>query len=202
MNGIQKLSQLFNQFPGIGPRQAKRFVYFLLTTNKQFVSELSKHIADIQSHMSVCTSCFRFFDKGTGNAVQCSICRDKNRDTSLLMVVSHDNDIDSIEKSGSFNGLYFVLGGIIPILEENPENKVRLREIQKKVEENGFKEIILGMNATSEGEHTGDVIKKYLSHIVPKNNIKISVLGRGLSTGTELEYSDSETLKNALRNRK
>lgn len=197
MNGIHKLAQLFSQFPGIGPRQAKRFVYYLLTTNKQFVAELSKLISEIQSHMSVCTSCFRFFDKGTGSAVQCSICRDTNRDSSLLMVVSRDVDLDNIEKSGSFNGKYFVLGGIVPILDDKPEEKVRLRELQKKVEQDDYKEVILGMNANTEGEHTSDVVKEFLS----KYQIKISTLGRGLSTGTELEYSDSETLKSALKNR-
>jgi len=203
MNCIHKLAQLFSQFPGIGPRQAKRFVYYLLTTNKQFVSELSKLISEIQSHMSVCTSCFRFFDKGTGSAVMCSICRDKNRDESLLMVVSRDVDLDNIEKSGSFNGKYFVLGGIVPILEENPEEKIRLRELLNKIEllSGGLKEVVLGMSANSEGEHTGDVVKEALSSLSAKHNIKISTLGRGLSTGTELEYSDSETLKSALKNR-
>lgn len=197
MNGINKLAQLFSQFPGIGPRQAKRFVYFLLTTNKQFIKEITEQIQTIQSHMSVCTSCFRFFDKGTGNAVQCSICRDTNRDHSLLMVVSRDSDLDNIEKSGSFNGTYFVLGGVVPILEDKPEEKVRLNELKKKVEQSDLKEIVLGMSANTEGEHTGDVIKEHLSQY----NIKISTLGRGLSTGTELEYSDSETLKSAFKNR-
>ncbi len=204
MNTIQKLTALFADFPGIGPRQAKRFVYFLLTRNQTYLNELTELIAKIKKDMSVCSSCFRFFTKKHADVQACDICSAKNRDATLLTIVSRDVDFENLEKTGAYNGLYFILGGSVPILEQNPENRVRIKELVssvKKKSENGLKEIILALNANPEGENTADYIKKSLAPIVEKHSIIISMLGRGLSTGTELEYSDSQTLKNALQNR-
>ncbi|MEK9185117.1 MAG: toprim domain-containing protein, partial [Patescibacteria group bacterium] len=118
-------------------------------------------------------------------------------------IVSRDVDLEIIEKSHSFNGKYFVLGGTVPILDKNPETRIRSRELLKRIEvlDGTLKEIILALNANSEGENTTDYLKSILSPVVTKHSIKISILGRGLSTGTELEYSDSDTIKNALKNR-
>lgn len=203
MNTLQKLTALFAEFPGIGPRQAKRFVYFLLTRNKSYLNEITSLITKIHEEIQTCDTCFRFYIKNTSGSHSCDICNAKNRDISLLTVVSRDVDFEHIEKTGAYNGLYFILGGTIPILEPSPEKRVRLRELLKLTETRAtkLKEIILAMNANPEGEHTGDSIKKSLETFALKHDIKISFLGRGLSTGTELEYSDNETLKNALKNR-
>jgi recombination protein RecR len=121
------------------------------------------------------------------------------------MIVGQDVDLENIEKSHSFDGRYFVLGGLIPILDKAPETKIRLKELISFVSRNsekGLKEIILGLDANSEGEYTAEYLKKALSPLTEKYNIKVDELGRGLSTGAELEYSDPETIKNALRNRR
>jgi recombination protein RecR len=90
----------------------------------------------------------------------------------------------------------------VPILEPSPESKIRIKELLSMIETRGdLREIVLAVNANPEGENTGDYVKKMLAPLALKHNIKISMLGRGLSTGTELEYSDAETLKNALKNR-
>ncbi|MDQ5893712.1 MAG: recombination protein RecR [Patescibacteria group bacterium] len=117
------------------------------------------------------------------------------------MIVSRDVDFEAIEKSKVYNGFYFVLGGTIPILDKEPEKKVRLKELSEKIKKNQYKEIILSLNANAEGEHTADFIRSYLKDRFPTSEFTISVLGRGLSTGSELEYSDTDTLKNALKNR-
>jgi recombination protein RecR len=113
--------------------------------------------------------------------------------------------MENIEKSKSFNGKYFILGGTIPILEKTPERKIRLKELMNSVESKAksgtLKEIIIATNLNPEGENTADFIQRTLRELSEKYNIKISKLGRGLSTGTELEYSDNETIKNALQNR-
>lgn len=204
MNTLQKLTSLFAEFPGIGPRQAKRFVYFLLTRNQTHLNEMSELIAKIKQEMRTCNSCFRFFLKNQSNSDICDICFSKNRDTSMLTVVSRDVDFENIEKTGVYNGKYFILGGSVPILEQAPENKIRIKELIKSVETRvgeGLREIVLALNANPEGENTAEYIKKMLTPLVEKYELKISTLGRGLSTGTELEYSDAETLKNALKNR-
>lgn len=205
MNALSRLAELFQEFPGIGPRQAKRFVYFLLTRNPAYMNELTKLLTEIRAHVHVCTSCFRFFNDERDNAT-CSMCRDTNRDRSQLAIVSRDADLEHIEKSHAFRGLYFVLGGIVPILEKDPERSVRIAELRALLAERAgtVKEVILALSLNVEGEHTADYLKKILAPLAadPAHGFTITTLGRGLSTGTELEYSDTETLKNALGNRK
>lgn len=205
MSAFNRLSELFSEFPGIGPRQAKRFVYFLLTQQPTFLSELSRHITDIKKEIHVCDSCFRFFPKDSSGSSTCQICRDPKRNKTLLAIVSLDVDLENIEKSRTFDGVYFVLGGTVPILEKDPAKKVRSRELLQRINElatdSKLKEIIIATSFNSEGENTADYIKSLLSKPAAEHSLKISVLGRGLSTGTELEYSDNETIKNAIRNR-
>jgi recombination protein RecR len=199
MDPISRLTEYFREFPGIGPRQAKRFVYFLLTKNPIYLEEISKLITEIKKNIKICSSCFRFYQDG--NSTVCNICNNKNRDTSQLMVVSRDVDYEAIEKSSVYNGLYLILGGNVPILDKEPEKKVRLAELIKRLSVGNIKEIILSLNANAEGEHTTDFIRNYIKEKIPNNNFNITILGRGLSTGTELEYSDTDTIRNALKNR-
>ena len=205
MDSIQKLTELFKQFPGIGPRQAKRFVYFLLGANSSYRNELIDLIETLKNNIKICTSCYRFFNQEQPSSL-CNICNKKTRDRSTLLIVSRDVDLESIEKSGAYNGLYFVLGGTIPILDKEPEKKVRLnelvRDVSDRIESGGLKEIILGLSANPEGEHTGEAISTRLRDVINKHNIRISLLGRGLSTGSEIEYSDGDTIEQALKNRK
>ena len=194
---------IFKEFPGIGPRQAKRFVYFLLTRNNGYASELARLISEIKSNVTVCQSCFRFYTKNGSKSDICPICLDQNRDKSALMIVSHDVDFENVEKTKFFNGYYFVIGGTIPILEKNPEKRIRQKELLEVLQsrmKTGLKEIIIALSYNPEGENTLTYLKQILSPFTEKNDVKISTLGRGLSTGTELEYSDSDTIKNALKN--
>lgn len=206
MDPINKLVELFSEFPGIGPRQAKRFVYYLLRHNVGFLKELSENISSLKKNIGTCTICFQYFEKKNHQQTLCPICSDTHRDQSELMIVSHDVDLEHIEKSGVYKGTYFVLGGVVPILAPNPEERIRSRElmslIKNRAEKGTLREIILAMNVTPEGENTEQHLTQVLTPIAIQHSIKISHLGRGISTGTEIEYSDKETLKNALQNRK
>lgn len=207
MNIIDELTEYFRKFPGIGPRQAKRFVYYLLKQDKSNLVRFSEKILELKNSVKQCQQCFRFFTEFTKetDSKKCSICRNSNRDLETLMLVSTDTDFESVEKSGSFNGTYFILGGLVPILHKNPEQIIRLnaliKEVSNRASHHSLKEIIIALNASPEGEHTTEIIKISLKPLLSKKNIKISILGRGLSTGTEIEYSDPETLKNAFLNR-
>ncbi|MFQ5661702.1 MAG: recombination mediator RecR [Candidatus Paceibacteria bacterium] len=200
MNTINKLTEIFSKFPGIGPRQAKRFVYFLLTRNNGSLEELSRLILELKKDVSVCESCRRFFPKTSDSSI-CGICSDNNRERSQLMIVERDADFENIEKSGAYNGKYFILGGRVPILEKSPEQRIRVAELKERIKDENLKEIVLALSVSPDGENTEKYVKEILSPVVEKNKIKISILGRGLSTGIELEYPDSETLKNAFKNR-
>jgi recombination protein RecR len=219
MDTIDKLTEIFKDFPGIGPRQAKRFVYFLLTRNKNYLKEFTSLINELQGEIQICQECFQYFTKNKNSSGICEICSSKNRDQNVLMIVARDIDLENIEKSHSFNGKYFVLGGTVPILDKNPEQRIHLKEllnvIEKKanprttpaserdpsLEKAGLQEIILGFSINPESEYTADFVVQALNPLITKYNLKISHLGRGLSTGTELEYSDADTIKNALKNR-
>lgn len=198
MNSIDRLSEIFSRFPGIGPRQAKRFVYYLLSRGTS-IEELVKAVQDLKREIIQCSSCMRFYPSNTSGQVPslCSTCADPNRDSSMLMVVPRDIDFEAIERSGGYKGYYFILGGSVPILEKEPEKRIRLKELQKLVDKKDLKEMILAMNANSEGENTAQLLKE----VFKDKKFVISELGRGLSTGAELEYADPETLKSALLHR-
>lgn len=203
MNSIDKLAELFGKFPGIGPRQAKRFVYFLLTRSSDYSSELMCAIEELKKEIVQCAECLRYFPKNKHSSKLCAICADDTRDNSMLMVVPRDVDMEAVEKSGSYKGYYFVLGGVVPILDKEPEKKIRIKDLGFRIQEGikkGLKEIILAMNANSDGENTVEYLKEKLTNLQTSELI-ITILGRGLSTGAELEYADPETLKNAFLHR-
>ncbi len=200
-NIIQKLRECFGRFPGIGPRQAQRFVYWLLSENPSFIKELSELLIKLRQDAKQCDKCFRFF-AGTENI--CRLCAGQNRDDLRLLVVEKDADLENIEKTGVYNGRYFVLGDIIPFGQTIPKN-IQLKEFFARAEhdaKNGLKEVILAFNADAEGDNTTRYIEKIMEPLAQKYPLKVSRFGRGLSTGTELEYIDRDTLKNALENRK
>lgn len=204
MNNLDKLISHFEKFPGIGARQARRFAFHVLTLPKEDVNELASLITDIPETVIECASCRRFFSKNSGPSELCNICNDGSRDLTKLMVVERDSDIQSIERSGVYDGLYFVLGGTVPLLESKDSNKLRGGGLKRIIEDRltrNLTEIILGFSINPDGENTGRFVESIVRDIDHLSIIKISHLGRGLSTGSELEYADPETLKNALKNR-
>ncbi len=211
MDILHTLSEQFKRFPGIGPRQAKRFAYFLFQLDQKGREALAENILSIGKNIRTCELCARYFATNLSSrkdATLCSICADPSRDHSALMVVSYDIDCENIEKSGSYRGYYFILGGVIPILEKEPGRKVRLGALMARIEKAAggattgvLKEVILALNPTPDGDNTQDYLTEALAPLKATHDFIISILGRGLSTGLELEYSDSDTIANSLRNR-
>lgn len=204
-NSIEKLSEMFEKFPGVGKRQAKRFVYFLLRKNSGFSKDLTGAISNLKENIHLCQESFQYFYSENPRETLSPIARDPNRDRSLLLIVEKDTDLENLESMGFYRGLYFVLGGSIPVLSKTPGEFIRLSEleniIEKKIKTNELKEIILGLSLNPQGEYTLEYLKEKLKKFADRG-VKISILGRGLSTGTELEYSDKETFENAFSNRK
>lgn len=205
---IEKLTQLFTKFPGIGPRQAKRFVYFLLTRDDSFLRDLAENILKLKQDVSICQFCQKFFQSknlGVELPSKCDVCSDFNRDDSVLMVVGKDSDLENVEKNNIYNGKYFVLGGYLPIMNKANVSWIRSEELLSLVREKSknkeLKEVILALSLSPEGENTIHYIMQVLEPLKAEFGFKITTLGKGLSTGTELEYSDDDTLKNALKNR-
>lgn len=204
MDSIDRLAILFEKFPGIGPRQARRFVQYLLSASPAVRSELADYIKRLGAESKQCAHCYRWYTINGSQGDLCPICANPAREAAIIFVVEKDADIENVERSG-FRGLYFVLGGTIALATEEPEKFVRLRELLRRVEEDAsmllLNELILGLSATTEGDHTREILMEKLRPLSEGLNFRISSLGRGLSTGSELEYADPDTIAQALGNR-
>lgn len=205
MTNLDKLIGYFEKFPGIGGRQARRFAFHILTMSPTDTEELARLITTLQSSVTECASCHRFFSRNGGSAAVCTICDDPNRDRSKLLVVARDSDVQPIERAAAYDGLYFVLGGTIPLLDAIDGAKLRggalKQRITERIKNDGLAELILAFAVNPDGENTARYVEKLTTEIDLPFPFKISQMGRGLSTGSELEYADPETIKNALRNR-
>lgn len=202
MSPLDSLTKYFEKFPGTGARQARRFVFHVLTLPEKELQTFSDLIKNIRTNVLTCPACFRFHTPHHGD-MRCTICRSETRDQSKLTIVERDNDIDAIERSGMYDGVYFVLGGTVPLLDSQETKGLRGTALKQYVTAKGaiLKEVILAFSINPDGENTGRYIEILLKDILQQYSLKISHLGRGLSTGSELEYADPETIKNAFRNR-
>ncbi len=197
MDRIEDLARAFERFPGIGPRQARRFIYHLLNLPLSERVRIADLVSKLAENVRQCAECMRY---ANGGGTLCNYCADASRDDSLLLVVEKDQDLLAVERAGAYKGRYFVLGGVLMLSGKGViREKELIRTVQNKLQK-GLQEIVLALSATSEGENTIDHLREAL--LPYRQNVRISVLGRGLSTGAELEYSDAETLSGALVNRK
>ncbi|MBP9669368.1 MAG: recombination protein RecR [Candidatus Pacebacteria bacterium] len=196
MDTLQKLASIFERFPGIGPRQAGRFVQHLLKTSPAVRRELADAIQQLSRAVTQCTECQRYHEGERGVCKRCTQARDR----TLLMVVASDADADAMERSHTYLGTYFILGGTVT-LGASEQQHLRDRELlallKKRVAETA--EIILAFPANPEGDATAAHARSTIEEAFP--TLPIHMLGRGLSTGSELEYADAETLRYALQNR-
>lgn len=192
---IQKLISLFTKFPGVGPRVAARFVFYILKANDEDIKTLAKAITDIKSNIKLCSMCFNPFE---GENSKCSICSDSSRDTSLLCVIEKESDLEAIEKAHIYRGLYFILGGTVGSLKKEEIESIRVKELTERIKNSDIKELIMATNPTTEGEATSLYIERTLKDM----NVPITRLGRGLPIGGELEYADEETLDQSFKGRK
>lgn len=191
------LVRLFQKLPGVGPRQGTRFVLALLGRDDDELKELGEAIATLKQAVHFCRECFNVADDQL-----CMVCANPRRDASKMMVVEKITDLDSIERTGLYRGLYHVLGGSINPVEGVSPDHLRIRElknrVQKLAEGKEDYELILATNTDASGETTA----LYIRDLFQENVLTITRLGRGLSAGANLEYADEVTLKNALDYRK
>ncbi len=168
-DSVDRLAKHFLKFPGIGERQARRFAYFILTQQEGYVNSLSRALIDARSHANTCNRCLRIFEGSTGSSTGlCSICSDDNRDQSSVIVVEKSQDIESFGRTG-YNGLFFVLGGLIPIVQRDiiqGTNAQRLIDrVQNESTSGVLQEIILAFPITPNGEHTDSAVRELLAPI-------------------------------------
>lgn len=199
---FKKAIEYFSKLQGVGPRQAARIVMAVLNWPKEEIANFSQVVSELVEGINFCQDCFNFSEDK-----KCQICASPRRDTAKICVVERIIDLNSIEKTGLYQGLYHVLGGAINPVEGSLPGSLKIKELMARIENfqkqntNGHTqelEIILATNPNTYGETTA----MYIQELVRPMNIKITRLAKGLSSGSYLEYVDSITLQNAFKNRR
>ena len=192
---VANLIEAFESLPGIGPKTAARLTYYLLHAPDSLSTKLSEAAGDLRTKTKICSICQNITEESP-----CEICDDSGRDQSVICVVEDPLDVWAIEKSGSFNGLYHVLHGVIAPLENIGPEDLRINELLARLKGRtpGVRELILAMNPSMEGEATA----MYIQRLVKPLGVKTSRIARGIPTGAELEYADEVTIRRAIEDRK
>jgi recombination protein RecR len=190
---VENAVKALSGFPGVGQRSALRMVMFLLKRPKEEVQQMAFALNQLKSELKICQECFNVSDTDV-----CEICRSPNRNHQLLCVVEDMQDVMSIENTAQFNGLYHVLGGIISPVEGIGPDALRITELIKRIENGDFKEIIIALNATIDGDTTTFYLARKFAQFP---DIMISTISKGISVGSELEYTDEITLGRSFLSR-
>lgn len=193
---ISRLIDSFEKLPGIGPKTAQRLVFYLLHVPQESLEQFGQALSDLKRNTRECPICFN-----VDETEPCSVCQDQARDQSQVCVVERPLDILAIEKSGGYQGLYHVLGGVIDPLNNIGPSELHLLEIKSRLQDNQASELIIATNPTMEGEATAMYIQKMVKKEFG-DQVSISRIGRGLPTGADLEYADETTLLQAFSGRK
>ncbi len=190
---IQKLIAEFDKLPGIGPKTASRLVFDLLH-RKEDIRLLSTALNEANSKIQICQQCFNLAD----DQGLCRICSNPQRDKQTVCVVAHNQDLEAVEKTGEFSGTYHLLNGLLSPLEGITPDKLKIRELEQRINKEQVKEIILALDQSMEGEATAI----YLAKLLMQYPVSITQLARGIPMGANIEYTDEITLTSALKNRK
>ena len=193
-SNLQNLITYFGRLPGVGPKMAERIVLSLIRRPKEEIDIFARELASLSSGTTRCKTCHTL-----STTEFCEICSDKNRDSSLLIIVADPVSAYNIEQSGNYNGYYYILGGLINPIEGITPERLRVKQLVEKLKsDTNLKEIIFAFNQNQEGEATLLYLKKLLGET---KNISFSRLARGISTGADLAYADELTLASAVNER-
>ena len=186
------LIECYKKLPGIGVKNAERLAFATLELDDEIIEVFSNSIKNIKSKTKNCLICNNLSEED-----QCTICSDESRNKKIICVVENTKNLVIFEKTGAFNGVYHVLGGLISPLDGiNPED-INLEKLFKRVEEEPIEEIILALKPSVEGETTALYIQKKLQN----KKVKVTKIAYGVPMGTDMEYIDAMTLEIALSNR-
>ena len=191
-NAIARLVEEFHKLPGVGPKSAQRITYHLLRAPEEEVESLAEAILSLKQETKLCSICLNITD-----ADPCRICSNAQRDRSKICIVEQPHDIEVIEHTGVYKGVYHVLHGAISPTEGIGADNIRIKEVIARLTDGGVEEVILATNTNLEGEQTA----MYLNRIISPMGVKVTRIARGLPFGTELEYADDLTLTRAMQER-
>lgn len=180
------------KLPGVGRKTALRLALYMLRQTEEDVDKLASSLSELRHDIKYCRICHNISDEDV-----CPICSDKRRDSSTVCVVENIRDVMAVENTQQYDGLYHVLGGIISPMDGIGPADLEIDSLVERVKAGGVKEVILALSSTMEGDTTNF----YISRKLAGENVRVSVIARGISVGDELEYTDEVTLGRAILNR-
>jgi len=190
---LSALIQAFAQLPGVGPKTAEKFAFYVLKAPAEEAMRIARSIEEVKHSMHVCSECFALADHDP-----CAICSDPRRDRSMICVVEQPQDIWTLERAGTYTGLYHVLmGRVAPLDGVGPED-LTLDELLKRVKGGEVREVILATNPDAEGDITASCVTKRLAG----EDVKVTRLARGVPTGGTLEHASKQMLLDAFQGRR
>ncbi len=193
VRSIENLINEFKRLPGIGPKSAKRIVYFLLKQNTGDIEKFAQALIEMSRKVKFCKICFNISEEEI-----CSVCRDQDRDVKVICIVEEVGDVSIIDSTGEYRGLYHVLGNLLSPIDNIGPEEIRIPHLLQRMNGSEIEEVLIALSPTVEGESTATYIKK----ILKPYNIKITRLASGLPVGGNIEYADEITLARAITDRK
>lgn len=198
---MEALVTALKKLPGVGPRTAERFTFFLLTQPTSVAKELTDSILKVKETVGFCRVCFNLADEEL-----CSICRDPGRDKSLICVVEHPRSILSIERASVFKGVYHVLLGALSPLDGIGPRDLKIQELKERLRAGGVREVVLATDSDLEGESTALYLARELKVVIqalgPGASVCVTRLAAGIPMGSTIEFADQVTLSRALEGRR
>jgi recombination protein RecR len=190
---LERLIQELSRLPGIGPKTAQRLAFHLLRADRQRADSLAQAIGDVKARIGYCERCYNIAEGSL-----CAICLSSRRDASVLCVVESALDVLAVERTSEFNGLYFVLHGVISPIDGIGPDQLHIPQLLERVRAEGVSEVIVATDADIEGEATA----VYLQRALMPLGATVTRPAHGLPVGGDLEYADELTLARALAGRR
>ena len=192
MTTLDRIIKSFSRLPGIGRKSAARIAYWLLKSDPHIARQLAEQLQTLHSSIKKCSVCGNYTEQDP-----CAICGSTNRDRSLICVVENPQDVQTIEETREYDGLYHVLGGAISPMNGIGAEDLSIGKLMQRVSDETVREVILATNPTVEGDTTA----LYLQRMLKERGIAVSRLASGLPVGGDLEYADRMTLARSLKGR-
>lgn len=189
---IQRLIQLLSRLPGLGPRSGRRAALHLLQKKESHMTPLIEALSCAYQTIQICQRCFNLDSHSI-----CSLCRDSKRDPHTLCIVESVSDLWAMERSNTYRGQYFVLGGNLSAMQGIGPEQLNFQQLLEKVQATSFQEVIFALSATLDGQTTMHYVRERIASYVQN----ISSLAHGVPVGGELDYLDDGTLSTALTHR-
>jgi len=190
---LERLIHDLGKLPGIGKKTATRLALHIMRNPAEEAESLAADLAELHNAVKLCSSCYVFSETDP-----CRICSDPSRNSDVVCVVEGPDDLFAIEKTGSYNGLYHILHGVLAPMDGVGPDEIRINELVERIRQGKIVEVLIATSSTVPGEATAS----YLSQILHREPVKVTRLAYGIPMGMDIKYADEVTLARAIETRR